>query len=169
MSVFEWIRLDWMSLGPAAVECIGSYFDRLALHTTAPLFFIFIVVTVTVGIEARKALRAEKEAAERTPRQKLAVGVLAAGYRRSLPIALPLLFAFLPSVASRTFNAFDCDPYNHDPDHVWTFLHDSLAIQCFPLTPEYAHIRGLAWALVIFWPGELSCGEVQTAAVSNNF
>ena len=75
-----------------------------------------------------------------------------AGVLRVLPLTLAVLFALVPTVASRIFSSFSCAVFGYDDATGATraFLAADYAIECH--TDEHGSLRGLAGGLIVLWP-----------------
>ena len=132
-------------------SCLGSYRSRLLFSCLWPVALSLIVIALVVCSELtrdRALPRSSRRGWHETVRYAL---------QRTLPLVLVLSFLVVPSVATRIFKTFLCDPIVFiDPSDsapggiTQRFLHDDLSLRCD--SHEYAATTNTAIVMLFLWP-----------------
>ncbi len=152
MRSLNWLSFDWLSVHVDAA-CIGGFRARLLLDAIRPMTALGLLI---VGAALCSILhsRCRLAPAERDGGEAHASPIEAAkaGMLRVLPLTLAILFALVPTIASRIFSTFSCAVFGYD-DALGTtraFLAADYSIECF--SDEYVSLRFLSGWLMLLWP-----------------
>ena len=154
---FRWIELLEMPVNledliiPTA--CFGRYRTRLWIGSSWPIVLLLTAAAASVGWELattrrKKALTKAKSQALSAPRSHCATVLV--GLQRVLPLTLGLTFITVPSVSTRIFKTFLCDPFEYREGEQLRYLHDDLGESCD--SDDYATTRNVAFVMLIIWP-----------------
>ena len=153
MRSLSWMSLDWLSFHVDAA-CVGGFRARLLVDTLRPMTLLALLIIgaalYSVICSGRCLAPAkQQEGGDARPSCKEAA---MAGVLRVLPLMLAVLFALVPTVASRIFSSFSCAVFGYDDATGATraFLAADYAIECY--TDEHGSLRGLAGGLIVLWP-----------------
>jgi hypothetical protein len=127
--------------------CFSSYRWRLFASSCWPIAVLIIACSGLIGRELVR-LRSISVISCRA--------AVDAGLQGTLPLTLFLTFLLVPSVSTRIFKTFSCDPIEFDPsasdpDQVTRrYLHDDLSLSCD--SGEYLAARDTALFMLFVWP-----------------
>ena len=113
---------------------------------------IVLLLLVALGFVGQEFVRDCLTKTDDRIMQRTRLAVMGTGLQRSLPFALVVTFVLVPSIATRIFRTFLCDPfeYDHTTHQVRRFLHDDLMLSCD--SDEYRDTHTTALCLVFLWP-----------------
>ena len=109
-----------------------------------PLVLILVTAAGMVGNE----LVQDHMKNDHFPRETRAAVV--AGLHRTLPPILVLTFLVQPSISTKIFKAYLCDPFKYDRDEVRWYVHDALDVRCD--SDEYQEVKRTANIFLGIWP-----------------
>ena len=159
----EWMR--WLSRGPAlglwewralpvplGEACFGGIKRRLHFEAVSP--FVVLLVLFAASTTVHGLVRRRRD--EGGGSGAAALAAMQTGILHMLPIALVLLFAYVPPISASIFSAFSCDEFGLDDDPnardnaTVSYLSVDLAVECD--TAYHDALRIVAFIYMAFWP-----------------
>ena len=125
--------------------CLGDYRRRVRISSLWPIFLILLFAASQVGWEILLFWRRQGDHAAR--------GLCAAvrnGLQRALPLMLTLTFLVVPSVSTRIFRTFLCEPITYGDGEVRRYLRADLRLSCD--NEDYESTRAVAFVFMAIWP-----------------
>ena len=125
--------------------CLGDYRTRIMLGSLWPIILVLIIAAVLIVWEL---IRLCSRKTELTPQS---VGfAVRTGLQRVLPLTLFLSFLVVPSVSTRVFKAFLCEPIKYSEDEVRRYLRADLTLVCD--SSEHDETTAAAYLFIAMWP-----------------
>jgi hypothetical protein len=122
--------------------------SRLLIGACWPIVLLLIVAVCRVGVELAQNCGTN---GSRGLVDLLRVrAALQTGLERTLPLVLVVTFLLVPSIATKIFQSFLCDPFEFNANMTKRYLHDDLSMDCDQ--PEYAATVNAAVVLIFVWP-----------------
>ena len=162
LAVFRAFELDWVPIILPPQACLGGFRSRLLIHSFIPLALLGCVFVIVVCYRALHST---------TTRDAGATGQIGKAWKAAMlqiaPLALLVIFIFVPSVSELTFQVWDCAGFQHSEEERYYMRHQ-LSIRCYD-SDAHHELYGVAFALIAIWPigGLVLFGALLLAARKN--
>eukprot|EP00966_Prymnesium_polylepis_P092594 2143546-Prymnesium_polylepis.2 len=120
--------------------CLGDYRTRVLVGSLWPIALVLLCAVGFVCWELLQGWKADRRAGS----------AVRGGLQRVLPLTLGLTFLVVPSVSTRLFRAFLCEPIEYSPGEVRRYLKADLSLSCD--SADYEATSTTAFALIAVWP-----------------
>jgi hypothetical protein len=124
--------------------CLGNYRTRVLIGSSWPIGFLSVF---TLCFVCWDLLLGWKKVDSNPQSIRTAVKT---GLQRALPLTLGLTFLVLPSVSTRIFRTFICEPIEYSEGEVRRYLKADLAVDCN--SDDHERTRTVAFAFIAVWP-----------------
>ena len=143
---FKAFELDWVPIILPPQACLGGFRGRLLIYALSPLGLLGFLLVLAICYHARYSP---------APRDVRPVGRIAQACKKALlriaPLALLVIFIFVPSVSELVFQVWGCDGFRHsEPLEDRYYMRHQLSIRCY--SDEHHKLYGVAYTLIALWP-----------------
>ena len=125
---------------------IRVYRRRLLIGTCWPIAVLLVPVA---GLVSRDLVWGRRQRSSIVARN-MARAAMVRGFQQALPLILLTTFLLVPSIATRIFRTYLCDPFQFDDLVTRRYLREDVALSCE--SGEYRSARATAFVMVLVWP-----------------